>query len=249
MAYGRYLTIGPSLTPTVKYIVIACVIAFLAQIPAPAAMVHFFGLTPYLVISQLFVWQPFTYLFLHAGFFHLLFNMFGLWMFGSELERYWGGRKFLGFFFFTGAGAGLLSILAHPSSPIPTIGASGAVYGVLMAYGMMFPDRLVYVSFLIPVKVKYFVAILGAIAFLSAFASTGTAVDHFAHLGGMAFAFLYMKGWTSPARIRESYYKWRLHRMERRFRLHQGGRKDRPTSRPPYSNPRSRRKEDDFWIN
>ncbi|HXK62621.1 MAG TPA: rhomboid family intramembrane serine protease [Acidobacteriota bacterium] len=247
MSYGRYVTIGPSLTPTVKYLVIACVITFLAQIPAPRAMVQFFGLTPYLVVSQLFVWQPFTYLFLHAGFFHLLFNMFGLWMFGSELERYWGSRKFLGFFFFTGAGAGLLSILAHPFSPIPTIGASGAIYGILMAYGMMFPDRLVYVSFLIPVKVKYFVALLGAIAFLSALSSSGTAIDHFAHLGGMVFAFLYMKGWTTPGRIQESYYKWRLRRMERRFRVLDGGRDDKP--RPPYTDPRSRRKEDDYWIN
>jgi membrane associated rhomboid family serine protease len=248
MAYRSPVTIGPRLTPMVKYIVIACVAAFLLQIPAPRFMLLAFGLTPLRVIQDFFVWQPFTYLFLHAGGLHLLFNMFGLWMFGSELETYWGSRKFLGFFFFTGVGAGILSILMHPWSPVPTIGASGAVYGVLMAYGMMFPDRMVYLNFLLPVKVKYFVAVLGAIAFLSAFFATGTAVDHFAHLGGMFFAFLYMKGWTTPGRIRESYYRWRLRRMERRFRVYEGGRKDRsPGPDRPYRN--KRRKEDDYWIN
>jgi len=141
-------------------------------------------------------------------------------------------------------GAGLLSVLAHPSSITPTIGASGAIYGILMAYGMMFPDRLVYLYFLLPVKVKYFVAVLGAIAFVSAFVSSGTAVDHFAHLGGMVFAFVYMKGWLRPGAIRESYYRWRLGRMERRFRVHQGGRQTRP---PLQQQPK--RKEDDFWIN
>jgi len=245
MAYRSYVTIGPQLTPMVKYLVIACVVVFILQMAAPEAISATFGLTPYAVIYRLALWQPFTYLFLHANFLHLLFNMFGLWMFGSELERYWGGKKFLGFYVFTGVGAGLLSVLAHPSSIIPTIGASGAIYGILMAYGMMFPDRLVYLYFLLPVKVKYFVAVLGAIAFVSALVSTGTAVDHFAHLGGMAFAFIYMKGWLRPGAIRESYYRWRLSRMEKRFRVHQGGRQ----TRPPFQRESKPRKEDDFWIN
>jgi membrane associated rhomboid family serine protease len=242
MAFRSYGAIGfPTLTPMVKYLVIACVIVFILQIGVGDPVIAQFGLVPYAVVHELAVWQPITYLFLHGGFWHLLFNMFALWMFGSELERYWGGRKFLGFYLFAGVGAGLLSVLVHPSSMIPTIGASGAIYGIFMAYGMMFPDRLVYLYFLIPVKVKYFVAVLGAIEFFSAFAASGTPIDHFAHLGGMAFGFVYMKGWVRPAAIRENYYRWRMKQMERRFRVHQGGRQGPPPDR--------KRKDNDFWIN
>ncbi len=154
------------MTPMVKYLVIACAGAFLLQsLGDNRAMIQIFGLTPAAVLSKLFVWQIVTYLFLHGGFGHLFWNMFPLWMFGSELERYWGGKEFLRFFLITGIGAGLLSIAVQPFSPVPTIGASGAVYGVLMAYGLMFPERMVYLYFLFPVKVKYFVAFLGIVTF------------------------------------------------------------------------------------
>lgn len=233
---GYRVTIGPTLTPVVKCLVIACVLIFLLQqIGSGQEMTLIFGLTPNLVLSKLFVWQPATYLFLHGNFWHIFWNMFALWMFGCELERYWRGREFLKYFLVTGIGAGILSIIFDPFSPIPTIGASGAIYGILLAYGMMFPDRLVYLYFLFPVKVKYFVAVLGIIAFVSALGSPGSPVAHVAHLGGMVFGFLYLKGWLSLSRIKQSYYRWRLNRMRRRFRV--------------YESERRKRKDDDFWIN
>lgn len=243
MAYGpTQVTLGPRISPMVKYLIIANAAVFLWQTLASLVgsyeIVRIFGLTPYLVIARLFFWQLGTYLFLHGDFLHILFNMFALWMFGSELERYWGSSEFLKFYFVTGVGAGVFSILFHPFSTIPTIGASGAIYGILMAYGMMFPNRYVYLYFLVPVKVKYFVAVLGLIAFLSALSTAQSPVDNFAHLGGMLIAFLYLKGLLSLSSIRQSYYRWKLKRMRSRFEVHEGRR----------SQPR-RNRDDDYWIN
>lgn len=227
---GYQVSIGPELTPMVKYLVIANVVTFLLTgLGAGNEMIEIFGLTPYLVISKLFVWQLFTYLFLHGGFWHLFWNMLALWMFGCELERSWRSRAFLKFYLITGMGAGLLSIIADPFSTIPTVGASGAIYGILMAYGMMFPERYVYLYFLFPVKVKYFVAVLGVIAFISTLQTPGSMVAHVAHLGGMIFAFLYLKGWLSLSGIRQSYYRRKMRRMRERFKVYdrrRGGRDD-----------------------
>jgi membrane associated rhomboid family serine protease len=187
-----------------------------------------------MVFTSLAVWQFVTYLFLHGGFWHVFWNMFALWMFGSDLERHWGSRQFLKFYLVAGVGAGVLSVILAPTSTVPTIGASGSIYGILLAYGMMFPNRLVYLYFLFPVKVKYFVAVLGALAFFSALGSPGSTVAHVAHLGGMIFGFLYLKGWLSISGARQSYHRWRVNRMRERFRV--------------YENER-RKKEDDFWIN
>ncbi|MEE8160614.1 MAG: rhomboid family intramembrane serine protease [Acidobacteriota bacterium] len=225
----------PQLTPMVKYLVIACVATSLLQwLGAGREMVEFFGLTPYLVLSKLFLWQIVTYLFLHGGFGHLFWNMFALWMFGCELERYWGSKEFLRYFLITGMGAGVLSIVFQPFSEIPTIGASGAIYGILMAFGLMFPERLVYLYFLFPVKVKYFVAVLGGMTFLSALSSSGGPIAHIAHLGGMVFGFLYMKGLLSPSGVRQVYFRWKLKRMRKRFKVYDG---------------EKRKPKDDFWIN
>ena len=244
MAYGGgyRVSFGPRITGMVKLLIIANVAVFLWNLLAGFAGAHeiirIFGLTPALVVTRLYFWQLVTYLFLHGGFFHILFNMFALWMFGSELERTWGSRAFLRYYFVTGVGAGLFSVLADPFSMIPTIGASGAVYGILLAYCMLFPERYVYLYMLIPVKVKYFVAFLGALAFLSALGSPGSTVAHIAHLGGMVVGLVYLKGWFSLGRIRQSYYRWKLQKMRQRFDVHHGGRDNR---RP--------RKDDDFWIN
>ena len=161
------VTMGPTLTPIVKYLVIANALGFLWSTLAGAEIIVILGLSPALFLGNLFLWQVITYLFLHGGFFHLFWNMVVVWMFGCELERYLGGRRFLQFYLVTGIGAGLLSVAISPFSPIPIIGASGAVYGILMAYGMLFPERYVYLYFLFPVKVKYFVAVIGALAFFS----------------------------------------------------------------------------------
>lgn len=139
-------------------------------------------------------WQLVTYQFMHGGFWHLFFNMFfGLWMFGMEVEHMWGARKFLTFYLSCGVIAGLAQLILSPLletsslGPIPTVGASGAVYGVLVAFGMMFPDRYIFLYFLIPVKVKYFVMFLIALGVLS----VGD-VAHLAHLGGALAGYLFI---------------------------------------------------------
>ena len=227
------MTIGPTMTPMVKYLVIGCGLAFLLQWAAGPDLLWIFGLTPLAILSKLYIWQLGTYLFLHADFWHLFWNMFTLWMFGRELERYWGSRQFLRFFLITGIGAGLLSVVVDPMGEIPTIGASGSIYGILTAYGMMFPERRVYLYFLLPVKVKYVVAVLGLIAFISALGSPGSTIAHVAHLGGMIFAFLYLKRWLSLGAVRQAYHRWKLKRMRSRFRV---------------LDEQRRKRKDDYWI-
>ena len=139
------------------------------------------------------VWQLFTYMFLHGGFFHFLLNMFLLWMFGSELERHFGSREFLKYYCITGVGAGVLTLLASPHSLIPTVGASGAIYGLLLAYALYFPNRLIYLWFLIPIKAKHLVIFFGIIEFFFALSHAPSGIAHFAHLGGILVGFLYLK--------------------------------------------------------
>ncbi len=249
---GYRITIGPRLPRMVRYLVIVNAAVYfwnlLVGIAGANDLIQIFGLTPALVIGRLYLWQPFTYLFLHGDFLHILFNMFALWMFGSELERHWGGRFFLKYYFVTGVGAGLFSVAADPGAMIPTIGASGAVYGILLAYGLLFPERYVFLYFLFPVKVKYFVAVLGVLAFVSALGAPGSTIAHIAHLGGMVVGFVYLKGWFSWGRIRQAWFRWRLQRMRARFKVHYG---NRPAAPPRQTPPRSQetRRDDDYWIN
>ncbi len=152
-----------------------------------------FGIVPSKTFGELMLWQPFTYLFFHGGIWHVLINMFVLWMFGSELEKYWGKREFLRFFFVTGVGSGLVTVLFSLSSSTPVVGASGAIYGVLLAYGLMFPNRLVYLYFLIPIKVKYLVILIGTIAFFSSLNPGYSNISHLTHLSGMIIGFVYLR--------------------------------------------------------
>ncbi len=152
-----------------------------------------FGIVPSKTFGELMLWQPFTYLFFHGGIWHVLINMFVLWMFGSELEKYWGKREFLRFFFVTGVGSGLVTVLFSLSSFTPVVGASGAIYGVLLAYGLMFPNRLVYLYFLIPIKVKYLVILIGTIAFFSSLNPGYSNISHLTHLSGMIIGFVYLR--------------------------------------------------------
>jgi membrane associated rhomboid family serine protease len=143
------------------------------------------------------VWQLVTYLFLHSltSFSHILFNMLTLWMFGAAIEETWGTKRFLQYYFLCGIGAGICVVLVNLAIGNPyqrTLGASGAIYGLLLAYGMMFPNQTVMFSFLFPIKAKYMVMIFGAIAFFSSFQG-GSTVSNLAHLGGMIFGFVYMK--------------------------------------------------------
>jgi membrane associated rhomboid family serine protease len=132
-------------------------------------------------------------MFVHGGVWHVAINMFVLWMFGSELETIWGKNEFLKYYFVTGVGAGIIWLIFNISgSNAILIGASGAVYGILMAYGLIFPNRTVYIYFLFPVKVKWFVIFIGAIAFISSM-GTGSNISHLAHLSGMLIGYLYLR--------------------------------------------------------
>jgi membrane associated rhomboid family serine protease len=191
----RSFSFGPGaiLPPVVKYLLIANGIAFLLELVIGGAMIYYLGLVPRLITGQFMVWQFFTYMFLHGGFFHLLFNMFALWMFGSDIERVWGSREFLNYYLICGLGAGAFNFVLAINSPIPVIGASGAIYGILVAFAMLFPNRLIYIYFLFPIKAKYLVIIFGAIEFFASLGQSQGGVAHFAHLGGMVVGFLYLK--------------------------------------------------------
>jgi membrane associated rhomboid family serine protease len=139
------------------------------------------------------LWQVVSYMFLHGNFFHLAFNMLALWMFGSELEYLWGPRRFLTYYFFTGIGAGLTNAVFEPNSMLPIVGASGAIYGLLLAFGMFFPNRPILIWFLFPMPAKYFVILFGAIEFFASLSPGRDGVAHLAHLGGLLFGFLYLK--------------------------------------------------------
>ncbi len=148
------------------------------------------------------IWQPLTYMFIHGDFFHLFMNMFVLWMFGSEMESIWGSRGFLKYYFITGIGSGTIWLLLNIGNPFSVlIGASGAIYGVLLAYGLMFPNRKVLIYFLFPIKVKYFVLLLGAIAFISSIGDTGSNISHLTHLSGMLIGFIYLKSPANMSRV------------------------------------------------
>lgn len=140
------------------------------------------------------IWQLVTYLFLHGGFFHIFFNLLALWFFGVELENLWGTRRFLVYYFICGIGAGISNQLLTPlfATPLPTIGASGAIYGVLIAFGILFPEVPVYIAFLIPIKAKYVVAFFIVMELYNGIANTNAGVAHFAHLGGAFVGFIYL---------------------------------------------------------
>lgn len=169
-----------------------------------------FGLVPKLVWSEFMIWQPVTYLFLHGGIWHVLINMFVLWMFGSELERLWGKEHFLKFYFTTGIGAGILTMLFGLNSIVPIVGASGAVYGVLLAYGITYPNRKIYLYGIIPIKSLWFVIGVGLIAFFSSF-SNASQISHLTHLSGMIIGYLILK---KPVRWNELVFKLRKKTIE-----------------------------------
>ena len=189
------LSYKPSLfTDAIKTLISVNFAIFILQSISSSEIMFFsnFGLVPKLVWSQLKIWQPFTYMFFHGDIWHVLINMFVLWMFGSELERVWGKKNFLRFYFITGIGSGLGTMLFGLQSTIPIVGASGAIYGVLLAYGVMFPNRTVYLYGIIPIKSIWFVIGIGVIAFFSSF-NNFTNISHLTHLFGMIIGYLYLK--------------------------------------------------------
>lgn len=196
-----------------------------------------FGLVPRAVIQHFAIWQLVTYMFLHDpfSFGHILFNMLTLWMFGMDLERTWGTKRFLTYYFVCGIGAGICDVTANlffGNLNTWTIGASGAIYGLLLAFALLFPDREILFFFLFPLKAKYFVMIIGAIAFLSSLGGSTSGVSHVAHLGGMLFGYAYLKfnvagvSLPSGAGLRRGYERWKLDRARRKFQVYMKKRGD-----------------------
>ncbi len=194
------------------------------------------SLVPVAVVRHFLVWQLFTYMFLHGGVWHLLFNMLSLWMFGTPLELDWGTRRFLKYYFLCGVGAGICDVLVNALRGVwttHTLGASGAIYGLLLAFGVLYPNQTVLMNFLFPIRAKYLVMIYGALALYSAMGENN-GVSNVAHLGGMIFGYVYLKsrirvrsyGWADA---RLAYQTWKLQRAKRKFQVYmkKHGRDDR----------------------
>jgi membrane associated rhomboid family serine protease len=208
-----------SITPAVKALIIVNVVVFLLQAVADSSFIILFGLVPYLFWQELYVWQILTYQFLHGGIVHILFNMLALWMFGCDLERQWGSQFFLKYYMICIAGGAILNVLFLPGQTVPSIGASAGIYGILLAYGLLYPDRIVYFYFLFPIKMKHFVMVIGAISLYSSFTATQSGIAHLAHLGGMAVGYVYLR-WGNPWVWPGIYWdQYRLARRKRRFRI------------------------------
>ncbi|MEI6667383.1 MAG: rhomboid family intramembrane serine protease [Acidobacteriota bacterium] len=225
---------GP-LTPAIKALVIANVAGYLVTLVAPPVAL-LLGLIPAAVVERLWFWQPVTYMFQHGGLFHLVFNMLALWMFGVELERLWGTRFFLTFYFVSGIGAAITTIVAallpfgfaESLYVAVTVGASGAIYGLLLAYALTYPNRPIYLYMVFPIPAKIFVLIIGAISFLSSISGSQSGVAHATHLGGIlaGYLFLVWRRSTIGSQLRSQMLRWRLNRLRKRFSVHQGGRHD-----------------------
>jgi membrane associated rhomboid family serine protease len=228
------IRIGGPITPGVKLIMIINGVVFIIQkfadIIMPANiyfMEYTFGISYHGLFSDLMIWQPFTYMFLHGSWIHIIFNLIGLWMFAGELEIAWGRKKFIRYYIFSGIGAGLfiswMNYIAYTyyGSTAVTIGASGAIYAILLAYAMLWPNREVLLYFLLPIKIKYLVLIFGIMEFfgtLSSAAGTGGNISHIGHLGGIITGFFLVKFMTeskSQTNKSSSFFE----RLSKKYRL------------------------------
>jgi membrane associated rhomboid family serine protease len=186
---------------------------------------NLFALVPRAVVFHFAIWQLGTYLFLHGSVTHLLFNMLTLWMFGATLERDWGTRKFLKYYFLCGVGAGLCDVTVNAvlgNWYTSTIGASGAIYGVLLAFGVLYPEAVILFLFIFPIQAKYFVMIVGAMALLGS-VNINSGVSNVAHLGGMLFGLLYLKvrfPKLDMYEVRRWYRNYKLQRAKKKFQVY-----------------------------
>jgi membrane associated rhomboid family serine protease len=214
----------PSITPFIKYIIIACGIVWLIQVVVPAVggpdLARLLGIVPAAVASGR-LWQPVTYMWLHSpnDLFHLLINMFMLWMFGGELERYWGSRAFLRYYLVCGIGSGIITFLFNyfiGYQHVSVVGASGAIFGLFMAYGMIFGERIVLLMFLFPMKARTMALIMFGVTFFYTLTQSGSGISHISHLGGAIVGFLYLKrAWRVGVFYRD--LKWKM--MRKRFKV------------------------------
>ena len=185
----------PTMPPVTRALLLINVAVFFLQSLIAPGITAAFELWP--IGPNFLPWQVVTYAFLHGSFEHLFFNMLGLWMFGSELERVWGDKRFLQFYTASvlAAAATQLVVNALMATPYPTIGASGGLFGLLLAFAMMFPNRTILLFFVIPMKAKYLVALYGLLELYQGFYVMNSGVAHFAHLGGMVGGLLMIRYW------------------------------------------------------
>jgi len=243
------------ITPAVQWLIIANVAVYIFElllrtfsgVSAYNWFVMMFGLVPSGVTHGLRIWQPFTYMFLHeeSYIWHIIANMFVLYMFGREVEIAWGRNRFLQYYFLTGVGAGLINVIVktipvffgeRPSDTV-TIGASGAIFGVLLACAILFPDRQV-IMFPIPVKMsmRTFVIAITVLEFVFTFSFGGDGVSHICHLGGMLVGYIYLRRGSFLYSVRNSVTDWKMQRNKKRFQVYMNKQKE-PPSRP------------DRWVN
>ena len=244
MPRGRELTLSlPPFTGWVKRLVLICAGVYLLQVAGRVIFPQieaygevYLGLVPTLTVHG-YIWQLVTYSVLHASVGHLLVNMLMLWMFGAQEEMDWGGQRFLEFYLFCVVGAALVTVcvayagLSGLNPRTVTIGASGGIYGVLIAFGILYGEQTVFL-FPIPIslKAKYLVAILIFLVIVATFQPSQGGVANFAHLGGLFFGFLYIKlvpkrGLTFVASekffgVRNNYYRWKRRRAARKFEVY-----------------------------
>ncbi len=186
----------PALPPITQALLLINVALFAADMLLGQLLTAWFALWP-LDSGRFMPWQVLSYGFLHGSFGHLFFNMLGLWMFGAELERIWGAKRYLHFYFASVLTAALTQLLVGLfTGGAPTVGASGGLFGLLLAFGMMFPNRTIMPLFPpIPMKAKTFVMVFGGLELLFGVTGTASGVAHFAHLGGMLGGFLMIRYW------------------------------------------------------
>jgi membrane associated rhomboid family serine protease len=221
------MRIGPPMTPPViQQLIIANVVVFLLQFILPGVL-EYGPVRPYFVWHEGHLWEPITYMWLHGGLGHILMNMFALWMFGSQLALAWGPKKFLRFYLFCGIGAGLVIAtwpylvmnLSPESLLIPTVGASGAIYGVLLAYSLTWPDRTIALLFP-PITFRAIWLIPGLFVMTVMFGGGG--ISHIGHLGGVLMGWFYLrrKGEAGARTLSLEHlrYRWKRYRMRQKLR-------------------------------
>lgn len=227
-SYSRS-TLSGYFPPGVKWLIIVNVAVFVLCYLGGGAVQSranfYLALSAVMAIRGLLIYQVFTYMFVHYATMHVLFNMLGLWFFGVPIEQSWGTRKFLKFYFLCGVVAGVCVLIVNMivgDWGTPTIGASGAIFGVLVAFGILFPDTMILMFFLFPMKAKYAVMIYVAVELLATF-GPNTGVSTVAHLGGAAFAYVYLKHRMPAFRMPDiggAYKQWKLQRAKKKFQVY-----------------------------
>jgi membrane associated rhomboid family serine protease len=221
-------------SPAVRVIILTNLAVFAVSLVAPEFVVGWLGLSP-ADMARGRLWELVTYMFVHSPrtLSHILFNMLAVWMFGTELERRWGTTAFAKYYLITGIGAGLcvvaIALLPFETTRVTyglvTIGASGGVYGLLLAWAMLFPHGQILFMFIFPLPARVFVLIVGAIAFFSALSAVGGPVSNLAHLGGLVVGWFYLQGPTNlRLELKYRLTRWKMERMRRRFDVPRGGR-------------------------